>query len=158
MFTSKQPDPRQYLNSKMLSYKEYNGELQFQCPFSQDCHSQHHAGHCYMNIGSGLFQCKKCGKEGNLKQFAEHFGDDLGDGPIKIKKSKKHQEDPIGEKIIITDEDIEKYHQALPKEIKNWLLNERGLSEKIINQRQLGYGKFYGRYWITIPIKLGEGE
>jgi len=47
---------------------------------------------------------------------------------------------------------IEKCHQALPANIRQYL-NARGISDAVIDAYKLGYGKFYRQYWVTIPIK-----
>ena len=54
--------PKEYLIHKGIPFKEANGEMQFQCPFNSECMSSHHKGHCYMNIETGQYQCKKCGE------------------------------------------------------------------------------------------------
>ena len=41
---------------------------------------------------------------------------------------------------------------ALPAHIRQYL-NARGISDAVIDTHNLGWGKFYAKNWITIPIK-----
>ena len=47
---------------------------------------------------------------------------------------------------------VEKRHQALPINIREYL-HKRGLTDAVIDAHKLGYGQFYRKPWITIPIK-----
>jgi len=60
-------------------------------------------------------------------------------------------------KINVTEKDVAKYQKALPENIREYL-HERGITDKLITERQLGYGSFYGANWITIPIRDISGE
>lgn len=52
---------------------------------------------------------------------------------------------------------IKKCNFNIPLEIKKYL-NDRMLDDNTINDYMLGYGEFYGKKWITIPIKDEEGK
>ena len=49
---------------------------------------------------------------------------------------------------------MERYHQTLPTEAKEWLHN-RGINDATIELYQIGYGDPYdeGINWITIPVR-----
>lgn len=52
---------------------------------------------------------------------------------------------------------MEKYHQSIAPEIVDYL-HSRGISDGVISSYKLGYGAFYGKNWITIPIKDIDGN
>lgn len=151
--------PLEYLLKKGIPFKETNGELQCQC-MTLSCQSVHHAGHMYIGTENGLFHCKKCGDSGNLWQFAEKFGDNLNDfGTSKaISFSKKETVKPNDSQTVVNTEYVQKLHAALPEEIRQWLIKERLLKPEIIEKAQIGYGEFYGKFWIVIPCLADNGE
>jgi hypothetical protein len=71
--------------------------------------------------------------------------------PIERADDKEKAQPPL------TEEEISDYQRALTEEVKTWLVSIRGLSEEVIQSRKLGYGEFYGRHWLTIPIKSERG-
>lgn len=129
---------KQYLTEKGIPFRENSTELITKCLFNDcDQDSKANEAHLYFNTDTGQYNCKKCGAKGNLITLAKHFGD---------------LEPPTPKKPPLSLEQVEKYHQALPLHIREYL-NNRGLSNAIIDQNKLGYGQFYRKWWITIPIK-----
>ena len=52
---------------------------------------------------------------------------------------------------------VQESHENLPASISIYL-NQRGITDDCIKKFKLGYGEFYGKKWITIPINDHEGE
>ncbi len=129
---------KEYLTEKGISFRESGKELITKCLFNDcDRDSKSEEGHLYFSIETGQYDCKKCGEKGNLITLAKHFGD------TEPKPRKTN---------IFNEELVEKCHQALPPHIREYL-HRRGLTDAIINTYKLGYGQFYRKPWITIPIK-----
>lgn len=129
---------REYLLEKNISFRESGKELITKCLFNDcDRDSKGDEAHLYFSTETGQYDCKKCGEKGNLFTLAKHLGDT---GP-KTKKT-----DTFNAELV------EKCHQALPPHIREYL-HKRGLSDAVINEYKLGYGQFYRKPWITIPIK-----
>ncbi len=129
---------REYLAEKGISFREGGNELITKCLFNDcDRDSKGDDGHLYFSIETGQYDCKKCGEKGNLITLAKHFGDT---GPTPRKTN------------TFNVELVEKCHEALPPHIREYL-HKRGLTDAIINEHKLGYGQFYRKPWITIPIK-----
>ncbi|MBT3865331.1 toprim domain-containing protein [Candidatus Peregrinibacteria bacterium] len=150
--------PQEYLHQKGIQFREKNGELQFQCPFSVECHTSKHAGHCYMCAETGQYDCKTCGQKGNLLTLMKYFNDDYKSQQIKpvIGKEKKRKS-VVEEPTTVCEAEVDKYAAALPQTVLDWLINERGISLNVIKTRKLGYGNFYDKNWITIPVAVGDG-
>jgi hypothetical protein len=51
---------------------------------------------------------------------------------------------------------VQKCHDALPDHIRTYL-NNRGIKNDIINSFKIGYGDFYGKQYITIPVMDDDG-
>lgn len=129
---------REYLTEKGISFRESGGELITKCLFNDcDRDSKGDEAHLYFNTETGQYDCKKCSEKGNIFTLAKHFGD-TGPKPRKTN--------------TFNAELVEKCHQALPPHIREYL-RKRGLSDAVINEYKLGYGQFYRKPWITIPIK-----
>jgi len=146
-------DIRSYLISKGIPFRESSGEIITTCIFNDcDNDSRGNEAHLYFNIKTGQYYCHKCNTQGNLTTLKKHFGDNSPEyDPQKLLPP------PLVEKIstpaeIITEDKIKELHLSLPVEHKDWLINERGLTLEIINKAQIGYGEFYGKYWLVIPI------
>ncbi|NQT29592.1 MAG: toprim domain-containing protein [Candidatus Saganbacteria bacterium] len=140
---------KEYLDKKGVIYKERNGEIITHCLFSGcDSDSNGQECHLYFSIETGQYDCKKCGEKGNIITLAKHFGDSINEIALNPKKKPNSQ---------FTLDLVEKCHKSLPAHIQHYL-NARGLSEAAIRGYQLGWGKFYGKWWITIPIKDTEGN
>jgi len=130
----------EYLNEKNIPYNEQGNELLVKCLFNNcDQDSREGEAHLYFNKETGQYDCKKCGEKGNLVTLKKHLGDNL---KISHQKPKKD----------FSTELIEECHQKLPPGIRQYL-NARGITDDIIIRFKIGYGKFYRKYWITIPIK-----
>ena len=141
---------KEYLAQKGLEFREHGNELIIACPFNNcDTDSRPNEAHCYVTADTGLYDCKKCGEQGNLVTLAKHFGDDLN----AQKASKK----PGAEAPKFDEATVEHCHKSLPDPIRQYL-NSRGISNEQITDYKLGYGKFYGRNWITIPVADDEGH
>ncbi len=138
---------KDYLNQKGIKYTEANGELITDCVFCEK------PKHLYFNVSTSQYDCKVCGQQGNIITLAKHFGDE-----IKSLKS-GYQNKPVVKKgrVKIDSSSVERYHNQLPDRIRNYL-NQRGITDDLISQYKLGYGKFYGKPWIIIPIKDEYGE
>lgn len=129
---------KEYLSEKGIIFRESGKELITKCLFNDcDRDSKGDEAHLYFSTETGQYDCKKCGEKGNLFTLAKHLGDT---GP-KTKKTN-----------TFNAELVEKCHQALPPHIREYL-HKRGLSDAVINEYKLGYGQFYRKPWITIPIK-----
>ncbi len=128
---------REYLTEKGIKYREHGGELITKCLFSNcDADSRGNEAHLYFNTETSQYDCKKCGAKGNLQTLAKH----LGDTTDKPKRAK------------FNTDLVDKCHAALPEHIRKYL-NARGISDAVIDEYKLGYGQFYRKTWITIPIK-----
>lgn len=131
---------REYLNMKGFAYHESGGELIIKCIFSNcDDDSHGNEGHLYFDAETGQYHCKKCDARGNLITLMKYFGE-KPEYPRKSMKSK------------FNAELVEKCHAALPEHIRMYL-NARGITNAVIEQYKLGHWQFYGKVWITIPIK-----
>jgi 5S rRNA maturation endonuclease (ribonuclease M5) len=140
---------KEYLNQKGIEFREHGNELIIACPFNNcDADSRPNEAHCYITADTGLYDCKKCGEQGNLITLAKHLGDKIKHGDTKAPSKATPQLEPGL---------IEKCHKALPDSIRRYL-NGRLITDELIDDYQLGYGKFYGRNWITIPIADERGE
>lgn len=129
---------KEYLSEKGIPFRQSGRELIAKC-FFNDCDRDNKGdeAHLYFSIEAGQYDCKKCGEKGNLITLAKHFGD-TGPKPRTAN--------------TFNAELVEKCHQALPAHIRKYL-NMRGLTDAIIDEYKLGYGQFYRKSWITIPIK-----
>ena len=141
--------PKEYLTRKGVEFRESGKELITHCIFN-DCDSDSRGteAHLYFDTETGQYDCKKCGEKGNLVTLAKHFGDDIQAIALNpIKSDKNIRSYPKFEAEL-----VETCHSALPTHIRQYL-NARGVTDAIIDAHKLGWGKFYGKWWITIPIK-----
>jgi hypothetical protein len=139
---------RDYLQQKGIEFRESGGELVAKCVFADcDQDSRPNEGHLYFNPETSQYDCKKCGAKGNLKTLMKHFGDEPA-----------FQDRPQPRKAPVFDASmVEKCHEALPPHIRDYL-HKRGLTDPVIDAHKLGYGQFYRKQWITIPIKDAYGN
>lgn len=134
-----QPTIQEYLNSKNIDFKKRGEQLWTKCLFSScDDDSRPSEFHLSFNSDTGQYFCQKCNSKGNLVTLMQHFGDEVSQ--------------PYKPQTTDIDRLAKKCHQNIPAKAKDYLLGERGLQEWLIEDRQLGYGSFYGYNWITIPI------
>ncbi|MGD0328116.1 MAG: toprim domain-containing protein [Minisyncoccia bacterium] len=140
---------KEYLTRKGVTFRESGKEIITQCLFNGcDKDSRGAEAHLYFDAETGQFECKKCGEKGNLVTLAKHFGDGIQEialNPvIPTRNPRKSTKFDAGL--------VETCHQALPANIRQYL-NARGITDAVIDAHKLGWGKFYGKWWITIPIQ-----
>lgn len=138
---------KDYLNQKDIKFKEANGELITDCVF---CNKPQHL---YFNGETSQYDCKVCGEQGNIITLAKHLGDPLDEVFINEEKPKRQYQ----KQNSFDAELIYRCAEQLPDKIKNYL-NNRGINNNLIEEFKLGYGEFYGKNWITIPILNKDGE
>lgn len=140
---------KEYLTRKGVVFRESGKELVTNCLFSGcDNDSRTNEDHLYFDAETGQYDCKKCGAQGNIFTLAKHFGDGISEIALNPLKSNKN-----GRNLTKFDAElVETRHQALPANIRQYL-NARGVSDAVIDTHKLGWGKFYGKSWIAIPVK-----
>lgn len=139
---------RQYLNDHQIPYREANGELITTCLFANcDTDSRPGEDHLYFSETTGQYHCKKCNASGNLQTLAKH----LGETPRKSVPVTKRKPPALDTTVV------EHCAEQLPDHIRRYL-NGRGITDETIEKRKLGFGNFYKRNWITIPIPNREGS
>jgi twinkle protein len=140
---------KEYLDRKGIKYRIEGEELVTHCLFNGcDNDSKGKESHLYIHQDTGLYDCKKCSSRGNLITLAKHFGDgqhDLMIVPIVQRKDKG-----IAKKVG-------EYNDALNQKVRQYL-NNRGISDDLIDQYQLGIARIKNRNWITIPIRDEDGQ
>jgi len=145
---------KDYLREKGISFREANRELITKCLFAScDNDSRPNEGHLYFNAENGVYHCKKCDARGNLVTLSKHFGDDIKTTNYETEYVSKNSR----KSRVLDPEMIKEYHDNLPLGIRSYL-NERGIKDEIIDSYQIGYGEFYGKFWIVFPIKNIEGN
>jgi len=145
----------EYLTQKGIAFTERNGELVAKCIFNDcDQDSRPNEAHLYFHAETGQYDCKKCGETGNIVTLAKHLGDTADDIALSPRKTTKPKK--VG-KGRISAEMVEQCHEAIPYRIRAYL-HARGLTDALIAHFKLGWGQFYGRSWITIPIKNQDGD
>ena len=140
---------KEYLTRKGIAFRESGKELITNCLFSGcDDDSRANEAHLYFHAETGQYDCKKCGEKGNIFTLAKHLGDSVQDIALHPQAPSKNprKSTKFGEELVET------CHQALPAHIRQYL-NARGITDAVIDAYKLGWGKFYGKSWITIPIK-----
>lgn len=150
---------KEYLDLKGIKYAERNGELVMKCLFS-DCDADSRPGeaHLYFSAETGQYHCKKCDSRGNLITLAQFFGDIGQKGTHTTTPAIPPKKEDLKAKISpISDEEVEKYRQALPENIRAYL-GQRGITDDVIAYAKLGWGEFGGKWWITIPIFGKDGK
>lgn len=97
-------------------------------------------GRLYVNVSGtdddGLYFCHLCGSKGNLRTMRRHFGD-----PVE-----SESDDTSHLRTRILSDAAAYYHEHLPLEVLQWLVDERGLEHATIQQHELGWadGKLLG--------------
>jgi len=146
---------KEYLTQKGIDFKESNGELITKCLFNGcDDDSGSNEAHLYFNIETGQYDCKKCGEKGNLITLAKHLGDDFVDAKNPPKSNQNKRPNNVRKLNPLV---VEECHKALPDRIRKYL-NNRGITDELISDHKLGWGEFYGKWWITIPIPDRDGK
>ncbi|MBU0569359.1 toprim domain-containing protein, partial [Patescibacteria group bacterium] len=141
--------PKEYLDRKGIAYRENGQELITHCLFNDcDQDSRGNEAHLYINSQTGQFECKKCSERGNLITLARYLGDHWRDVVIKPKSPKPASKN----KAKFDACAIETCHKTLPDDVRTYL-KTRAICEAVVDECKLGWGNFYNKYWITIPIK-----
>lgn len=149
--------PSEYLTSRGIEFVEKGNELIMCCPVGDcDVGKKAGAGHFYMNAKEGTSHCFKCDAKFNMITLARHFGDNpaefgFKEQPEQIGSAVKKRAKTIT--VSLPPEQVDLWHSSLPENIKEWLVNERGLVSEIISQAKIGWD---GER-ITIPISDGNG-
>lgn len=145
---------KEYLTKKGIEFRESGKEIITQCLFSGcDKDSKGTEAHLYFNAETGQYDCKKCGEKGNLITLAKYLGDGISEIAIIQPTSKKNPQSSGNFDVGL----VESCHQALPANVRKYL-NDRGITDVVIDARKLGWGKFYCKWWITIPIEDVNGN
>ncbi len=146
---------KEYLTHRGIPFREANGECITHCLFSDcDQDSRSNEAHLYFSSETGQYNCKKCGAQGNMITLAKHLGDTVQDIVIDQRKPATKASENLRK---FRPASVEEFHQALPARVRAYL-NARGLTDSLISDYKLGWGEFYGKWWITIPIKDKEGK
>ncbi len=150
----------EYLGRKGIEFREGGGELVTKCLFADcDKNSRPNEAHLYFNAATSVYDCKKCCAQGNIITLAKHLGDKVSD--VALDTPTNPSKRPVVKKRVeadtLTPERIETWHNALPERIRAYL-NGRGIPDPIIDEHKLGWGEFYGRNWIVIPITDIDGK
>lgn len=144
-----------YVISKGWAYREGNGQIAIEnCPIS-GCGNYHF----YMAVGNkdGLWDCKKCGKSGNLGVIQEKLGD-------KLPGVSSQQDWANGHRPPEPFPNVEACHKALldDEEALDYLIGVRGFTMAVIERQRLGVTLRKGRRsqtekkWIVIPYLQGD--
>ncbi len=150
--------PKDYLTSKGIPFKEHYGELITACLFNGcDEDSRPNEAHLYLSAETGQYHCKKCDAKGNIVTLAKHLGDNSYTANSKWEAPLHSAQKTDNQLTKFNPVTVEECHAALPDRIR-FYLGLRGISERMISEHKIGFGKFYGKNWITIPIKDSEGE
>lgn len=129
-----------YLTQKNIEFKEVHGELLTKCLFSScDDDSRSNERHLYFNKETSQYHCKKCDAKGNILTLAKHLGDD----------SSNVYKNPLQTKTKVYNKT--KLSLPIPDRIRAYL-NKRGITDSLITNFGIHYGKFYGKEWIVIPV------
>lgn len=138
----------QLLTDNNITFREHGDELITHCLFNDcDTDSRGNEAHLYINAITGQYFCHKCGEKGGIKSLQETLGvvdDHIPQKPIEARSDVAKQ--------------AKKCHKQLPLNIREWLKAERLLIEEDIDDYELGYGEFYGKSWVTIPVRDENGN
>ncbi len=139
---------KELLTNNNIDFREHGDELITHCIFNDcDADSRGKEAHLYINANTGQYFCHKCGEKGGSKGLREA----LGVRPESL-PPQTYDQSPNLNKLAT------KYHNQLPINIREWLKNERLLLDEDIDDFELGYGEFYGKSWITIPVRDATGS
>lgn len=140
-------NPKELLDSKNIDYRERGQELITHCIFNDcDADSRGNEAHLYINADTGQYFCHKCGEKGGINGLRESLG-------INVKSLPPQINNPTTNASKLAT----KYHKQLPLNIREWLKDSRLLLDEDIDDFELGYGVYYGKSWITIPVRDSSG-
>ncbi|NCU41971.1 MAG: toprim domain-containing protein [Candidatus Moranbacteria bacterium] len=143
------------MDKKAIPYRESNGEIITACFFDNcDQDSRSNEGHLYFHAETGQYHCKKCNASGNIFTLAKYLDSTTND---LVLHPKQKLEKVIKNKMKLDISLIDRCSENIPERIHAYL-NTRGIGDEIIEKRKLGFGKFYGKNWITIPIPDNQGS
>lgn len=147
---------KEYLNRKGIEIiKESGKELVARCIFGNcDDDSRQDEAHLYFDAETSQYDCKKCGAKGNIFTLAEYLGDKPKDTFVKTPKQRSSN---VSSAATLRASVVEQCCRQMPDRIRKYL-NNRGITDEIITDYHIGYGSFYDRSWITIPIRDQWGK
>lgn len=137
----------EYLEGKGIKYWNVkDDEIKTYCLFQNcDKDSKGDEAHLYVNNNGWQFKCQKCGTTGNFKKILEQFGDGIRSEGSLVRNSK------------FSSELVDKCNLEIPERIRKYL-NSRGVVDTVISEFKVGFGKFWGKDYITFPMKSDSGE
>ena len=146
---------KEYLTRKGIPFKEQNRELITRCLFN-NCDNDSRSGeqHLYFDAETGQYDCKKCGEKGNIITLAKHLGDSIDDIALNPRKRREN----IRKYPKFDPSLVEACHQAIPPDHIRQYLHARSITDALVSDFKLGWGEFYGKWWITIPIQDINGD
>lgn len=104
----------------------------------------------YINVETGLFDCKICKEKGNFFKFKKAYG--VIDGIRTPQMLKEASAKPLDESLVTKYQyELDRNQEALD------YLYSRGFEYETIRKFRLGYVEESGRHWITIP-HFSEGQ
>ena len=147
---------KEYLNRKGIKIiKEAGKEILVRCVFGGcDDDSRQSEAHLYIDAETSQYDCKKCGAKGNIFTLAEHLGDQPKDVLLNKKISRPKN---TSTSATLNPSIVERCNREMPERIRKYL-NDRGIPDELIKEHHLGFGTFYDRKWITIPIRGEDGK
>ena len=135
------------LRNNNVDYREQGHELITHCLFADcDADSRGNEAHLYFNKDEGTYLCHKCGAKGNLITLKEHFG-------VETSRPTLPKRMPAS-----LDKQAVMYHDTMPNDIREYLHNDRLITNGDIDDYQLGYMEQRGKRWITIPVTDRTGS
>lgn len=136
------------LTDKNITYREHGEELITHCIFNDcDSDSRGNEAHLYISAITGQYYCHKCGEKGGITGLCEALG---------ITSEATHT--PVTDNSSSVNNLAKKCHKQMPTNIREWLKNDRLLIDEDIDDYELGYGNFYGKNWVTIPVRDATGN
>lgn len=136
------------LQRNNVVFSERGNEILSHCVFNDcDADSRRNEAHLYINRTTGVYFCHKCNAKGNMVTLRRHYG--IGIPPIAPKVSRK----PKSPETVATNQ-----HNSLTDPVREYLRNERLLTDDVISSAQIGVIKKYGRQWINIPVRDRAGN
>ncbi len=88
--------------------------------------------------------------------MAKHLGDTINDVKADQVSYAPKQKKNLPKFTKFDIDLVERCHLSLPENIKSYLV-DRGITDDLVGQFKIGYGEFYDRKWITIPVKDRDG-
>jgi DNA primase len=145
----------QYLDTKGVIYKKRGEEYITHCLFGcDDGKNERQEGHMNINPSKNCYNCFKCNKHGSIASLLMDLDDytakKFEDRTYVGKKTRKTNKEDL-------DKKAEECHNALSNEFRE-SLHSRCLLDATIDKYKLGFGDFYGKPHLVIPIPNGDGN